>query len=181
MNLIKEEVLITIAELHPTDNRFKFNLKHFLSLKMRIGKWLKGSPLRILFVSCIKFFHQWKANFTLDLIPITREGFINIKMMIDSFSEGITSWFLTSSTLTTFIDGITSKCIGKDCVPLNAYTREVHFDLICTPFSVMLHFRTIHFFLTFSMCKSNTMLNIAKIHYMKMNLHWVTLLLQIVF
>src|SRR5258708_8363962 len=148
---------------------------------MRIGKWLKGSPLRILFVSHIKFFHKWKANFALDLIPITREGFVNAKMMINSFSKGITSQFLTSLTLTTFVDGVTSKCIGKDCVPLNAYTGEVCFDLICTPFSVMLHFRTICFFLTFSMCKSNTMLNIAKIHYTKTNLHWVTLLLQIVF
>src|SRR5258708_38876587 len=110
----------------------------------------------------------------MDLVPITREGFVNAKMIIDFFSEGITSKFFTTSMLTTFIDSVTSKCIGKDCIPLNAYMGEVHFILICIPFSVMLHFRTICFFPTFLMPDMNTMLNIAKIHYMKVNLHWIT-------
>ena len=87
--LLKDEAMITIAQLHPDDMQFGFSNGNFLSLQIKVGKWNKGSTIRILFVGQIRQYRQWPTNFSLDLVPFTREAFINATDIIDVFTEGI--------------------------------------------------------------------------------------------
>ena len=52
---------------------------------------MKGTPLHILFVGQIKHYHQWPSNFSLDLILLTREAYVNAKALIEKYThhEGV--------------------------------------------------------------------------------------------
>ena len=88
LDFVKEESMLAIGLLQPNIDRFSFESGNILALKNKTGKWIKGSALHILFVGRIKHFCQWKSNFSLDLVPLTREAMANAKYVIDRFSEG---------------------------------------------------------------------------------------------
>src|SRR5260370_35704697 len=70
-----------------TTNVLPFGDAKYYGLKDKISKWMKGSILHIMFVGQIKHFKQWSKNFSLDVIPLTREGFVNAKSLIEKHNE----------------------------------------------------------------------------------------------
>src|SRR5260370_27754175 len=79
--------MISIGEINENDDCFSFGDGKVLGFKDKMGKWNKGWSLQIVFVGHIKHFKQWSKNFSLDLIPLTREGFVNAKFWIEKYSE----------------------------------------------------------------------------------------------
>ena len=82
------DTMLAIGLLQQNIDCFSFKSGNKLALKNKTGKWIKGSALCVLFVGSIKHFRQWKSNFSLDLVPLTRDVMVNAKFIIDKFSKG---------------------------------------------------------------------------------------------
>ena len=79
--------MLAIGELNDNNVHFCFGDGKYLAFHNKIGQHNKGTPLQILFVGCVKHFHQWANNFSLDLIPLTREAYVNAKALIEKYTH----------------------------------------------------------------------------------------------
>ena len=86
-NFLNKDAMLAIGELNDNDEHFHFEDGKYLALHNKIGKHNKGTPLQILFVGHMKHFHQWPNNFSLDLIPLMREAYVNAKALIEKYTQ----------------------------------------------------------------------------------------------
>ena len=88
-NYIEDENVIAIELLFPTDTRFGFpNGSNWLSYMQQIRVNKKGTTLHILFTGIVKYMKQYKLNFVVYFIPLTRLGWHNAKLLIMKYSGG---------------------------------------------------------------------------------------------